>query len=718
MSAHALAVPLAHPRLSATASLSSPASGLRFARGKRGEYLERLGIHTVRDLLLHAPTRYLDFTQVSTIGDATVGQSATIVATIDRVTLKRPRPRLAIVEVFLVDATGVLRISFFRQPWLKDSLKKGDVLAVSGKIGFSYGYLTMTPVFHEVLGSAGDAAETYARIMPVHATTEGLSQAWIRRILSSALADVGDVVDFMPARLVASHGLMGEAAALREAHFPASLASAERARRRLAFDELLCLQVGLRLRKAQAPGALTGISHLTNGPREQAVRESLPFALTSDQEHATHEILADMASGEPMNRLLQGDVGTGKTAVAAIACAAAADSGCQAAIMAPTSVLASQYAASLGPVFDRAGVRWRIVTSKTPKDERAQTAEALLAGEVDVVFGTTALLSGDLAFPRLSLVVVDEQHRFGVNQRQALAGKGEAPDVLSMTATPIPRTLALSLYGDVAVSSMSERPVRGAGVTTKVLSWARVDDAWRTVDEAVSAGQQAYVVCPLVDEADTGSALDDVAGEAAGKLASAKAIFAEITQSVFPTRRVALLHGRLSAQEKDEVMASMRAGEIDILVCTTVVEVGVDVPNASVIVVLDADRYGLATLHQLRGRVGRGSIPGRALLVTRAKRGSDTQKRLRALVESSDGFELAELDLRLRHEGEVLGYRQSGDVTFRFVDLISDRDLVESAHADAERIFRDDPSLVDPDIALLVSEVRERYGSRLSRSDG
>ncbi len=718
MSARPLAVPLAHPRLSATATLSSPVSGLRFARGKRREALERLGIHTVRDLFLHAPTRYLDFSQVSRIGEAEVGQSATIVATIDRVNLKRPRPRLAIVEVFLVDETGVLRISFFRQPWLKDSLKKGDVLAVSGKIGFSYGYRTMTPLFHEVVGSADDATETYARVMPVHATTEGLSQAWMRRILSSALADAGDVVDFMPAALVAAHGLMGEAAALRAAHFPPSLAAASRARRRLAFDELLCLQVGLRLRKAQAPGALTGISHAVDGPLARAVRQSLPFALTADQERATAEILSDMASGEPMNRLLQGDVGTGKTAVAAIACAAAADSGFQAAIMAPTSVLASQYAASLGPVFDRAGVRWRIVTSKTPKDERAATAGALARGDVDVVFGTTALLSGDLAFPKLSLVVVDEQHRFGVNQRQALAGKGEAPDVLSMTATPIPRTLALSLYGDVAVSSMSERPVAGAGVATKVLSWARVDDAWKAVDEAVSAGQQAYVVCPLVDDADTGGALDDVAGEASGTLASTTAMYAELKGRVFPRSRVGLLHGRLSAQEKDEVMVAMRAGEIDILVCTTVVEVGVDVPRASVIVILDADRYGLATLHQLRGRVGRGHIPGRALLVTRAKRGSAAQKRLSALEKSSDGFELAELDLRLRHEGEVLGYRQSGDVAFRFVDLIADRDLVEAAHADAEEIFRTDPTLASPELAPLVLEVRERYGDRLRRTEG
>ena len=718
MSARPLAPPLAHPRLTATATLSSPASGLRFARGKRSEALERLGIRTVRDLFLHAPTRYLDFSQVSSIGDAEVGKSATIVATIDRVNLKRPRPRLSIVEVFLVDATGVLRISFFRQPWLKDALKKGDILAVSGKVGFSYGYRTMTPVFHEVLGSAEDAPETYARVMPVHATTEGLSQAWIRRILSSALADAGDVADFLPARLVAAHGLMGEAAAFREAHFPSTLVSAERARRRLAYDELLCLQVGLRLRKTAAPGMLSGITHAVGGPRERAVRESLPFALTKDQERAAAEILSDMASQEPMNRLLQGDVGTGKTAVAAIACGAAADSGCQAAIMAPTSVLASQYAASLGPVFDRAGVRWRIVTSKTPRDERAATAEALLHGDVDVVFGTTALLSGDLAFPRLSLVVVDEQHRFGVNQRQALAGKGEAPDVLSMTATPIPRTLALSLYGDVAVSSMAERPVKGAGVSTKVLPWAHVDDAWRAVDEAVAAGQQAYVVCPLVDDADGGSELEDVAGEAAGKLASTKAIYAELSDHVFPRRRIGLLHGRLSAQEKDEVMAAMRAGEIDILVCTTVVEVGVDVPNASVIVVLDADRYGLATLHQLRGRVGRGHIPGRALLVTRAKRGSDAKKRLHALEKSSDGFELAELDLELRHEGEVLGYRQSGDVTFRFVDLVADRDLVEAAHADAEQLFRGDPTLSAPDLALMVAEVRERYGARLNRSEG
>lgn len=711
-------VPRAHPRLTATAALSNPVTGLRFARGKRGEALERIGVRTVRDLLLHAPTRYLDFSHITAIGEAEVGQSATVVARVDRVSLKRPRPRLAIVEVFLVDATGVLRISFFRQPWLADSIKKGDLLAVSGKVGFSYGYRTMTPVFHEILGSAGDEGERYARVMPVHATTEGLSQAWIRRILSSALADVGDVADFLPASIVAEHGLIGEAAALRWAHFPPTLAAAEKARRRLAFDELLCLQMGLRLRRTGDAEAPRGIAHVTDGPLASAVRRSLPFTLTVDQERAVSEILSDMASEEPMNRLLQGDVGTGKTAVCAIACGAAADSGCQAAIMAPTSVLATQYASSLGTVFDAAGVSWRLVTSKTPKDERAAIASAVDGGQVDVVFGTTALLSGDIAFPRLSLVVVDEQHRFGVNQRSALAGKGSEPDVLSMTATPIPRTLALSLYGDVAVSSMAERPVAGAGVSTKVLSWTRIDDAWAAVEEAVSAGHQAYVVCPLVDEEDDGSSLEDVGGEAPERLASTAAIRRELAERVFPRRRVGLLHGRLSALEKDEVMAAMREGAIDILVSTTVVEVGVDVPNATVIVVLDADRFGLATLHQLRGRVGRGSVAGRALLVTRAKRGSTAQKRLRALEASSDGFELAELDLELRHEGEVLGYRQSGDVTFRFVDLVDDRDLIESAHREAERIFAEDSLLAAPELGLLVGEVRARFGDRLTRGDG
>lgn len=705
-------------RLARTQAWDGDVSRLRFARGARAEALERLGISTVRDALQHVPHRYLDFTRVTPVAGADVGAEATVVGTVDKVTLKRPRPRLQIVEVALVDATGVLMCAFFKQPWLAEQIHVGDTLAVSGKVTFAYGFKQMTPQFHEVVAKAGESgasAASFARMLPVHGVTEGLSPAWMRRIESAALADYGDACDFMPASLVATRALMTEARALREAHFPSSRPAAERARRRLAYDELLCLQVALLARRAIELADVRPHMHVVDGPHMAALLKALPFSLTDEQRQAADEILADMAAPRPMNRLLLGDVGTGKTAVAAVALAAVADSLTQAAVMAPTSVLARQYAEKLGPVLERAGVTWALVTGATPAPERAATAGALASGELSVLFGTTAVLGDDLMFHDLSLVVVDEQHRFGVGQRAQLRSKGTAPDQLTMTATPIPRTLALSVYGDLSCSRISKRPLAGAGVTTKVITPENADLAHTAIAEAVAAGHQAYVICPLVDDADDGETLDDVPAAELAQTSvrphSAQAVYERLRDRIFKDVRVGLVTGRMSAAEKDEVMAAFRAGEVKVLVSTTVVEVGVDVPNATVMMVWDADRFGLATLHQLRGRVGRGETAGTVFLVSAARGTSPARKRLRALEKTSDGFALAEMDLRLRHEGEVLGYRQSGGVTLRLVDMIADADLVSFAHEDAEALVGADPSLADARHVPLAHEVVRRFGA-------
>ena len=704
-------------RLVRTRAWDGDVSRLRYCTGTRLEALGRFGVRTVRDLLERVPHRYLDFTRVTPIGLATVGEEVTVVGQVDKVTLKRPRPRMQLTEVALVDSTGVLMCAFFKQPWLADQLRRGDTLAVSGKVTFAYGFRQMRPQFHEVVRRADDAAPeagqaSYARMLPVHPVGEGLSPAWARRIVSGALATYGDACDFMPTKLVAAHGLMTEARALREAHFPTGAKAAERARRRLAYDELLCLQAALLARQAIALAGVRPHEHVTDGPRMQALLAALPFELTAEQREAADQILADMASPRPMNRLLLGDVGTGKTAVASVALAAVADSGTQAAMMAPTSVLARQYAEKLGPVLDRAGVSWALVTGATPAAERAETARALASGELAVLFGTTVVLGDDLAFRDLSLVVVDEQHRFGVGQRTALRTKGTAPDQLTMTATPIPRTLALSIYGDLTCSRITERPHAGAGITTKVITPENVDLAHTAIAEAVAAGHQAYVVCPLVDDADDGSELDDVpeVERAAAKPHAAQATYERLRDRVFPDLSVGLVTGRMSAAEKDAAMAAFRVGETQVLVSTTVIEVGVDVPNATVMMVWDADRFGLAALHQLRGRVGRGDAPGTVYLVSAARGQSPARRRLAALERTSDGFELAELDLRLRHEGEVLGYRQSGGVTLHLVDLVADADLVEAAHADAIALVGADPSLSGVRTRPLATEVRRRFG--------
>ncbi len=676
-----------------------------------------MGIASVRDALLHVPRRYLDFTRITEIARADVGSECTVLGVVDKVKLKRPRPKLPIVEVALLDNTGVLMCAFFKQPWLAEQLKEGDTMAVSGKVTFAYGFKQMTPQFHEVVAHKGEQATSagFARLLPVHGVSEGLSPAWMRRIASAAVADWGDACDFMPAALVAKNGLMTEARAVREAHFPANKPSAERARRRLAYDELLCLQVALLARHEIELAGASAHCHFIHGPHWAVLTKAMPFELTPEQLIAAEQILEDMASDRPMNRLLLGDVGTGKTAVAAVALAAVADSGSQAAVMAPTSVLARQYAEKLGPLFDAANISWALLTGATPADERADIAARLAAGELCVLFGTTAVLGDDIEFYDLSLVVVDEQHRFGVNQRSRLRSKGSVPDQLTMTATPIPRTLALSVYGDLACSRIRQRPHAGAGVTTKLITPENADVAHTAIAEAVAKGQQAYVICPLVDEADDGSELDDVPeGELArtdAKPHSAQATYERLRDRVFRGCSVGLLTGRMSAAEKDEAMAAFKEGRTQVLVSTTVVEVGVDVPNATVMMVWDADRFGLATLHQLRGRVGRGELPGEVYLVSSARGTSPAKKRLSALERTSDGFKLAEADLRLRHEGEVLGYRQSGGVTLKLVDLVADADLVEAAHADATALVEADPSLSDARNRPLAHEVRRRFGA-------
>lgn len=700
-------------RITRTCSLADEAGRLRYVSGARQRALERLGITHVRDLLLHVPHRYLDFTHTVPIAAADVGQEVTVVGVVDKIALKRPRPRMEIVEMYVLDATGVLRASFFRQPWLAEQVHTGDTLALSGKVTFSYGFKEMKAPFHEQLSSQ-DAQGSYARVLPVHPVGEGITPSWMRRIVAAALADVGDVCDFMPARLVARRGLETYARALRQIHFPVGMPAKEPARRRLAYDELLCLQLALLTRQRISLAGVLPTAHVTDGPYVQALLRALPFSLTGEQQQAVREILADMAAPQVMNRLLLGDVGTGKTAVAALALAAVADTGTQAAVMAPTSVLARQYAEKLGPLLDAAGITWALVTGSTPLAERAASRVGIASGKVCVTFGTTAILSDDIAFAHLTLVVIDEQHRFGVDQRAALRRKGAGADLLTMTATPIPRTLALSVYGDVSCSRITQRPVQGAGIETHALAPENIDVAWTAIREAADAGHQAYVVCPLVDDADDGSELDDVpetARSGAKQLHSAVRMRAQLQERVFSDLAVGLLHGRQSASEKDEVMARFRAGELHVLVSTTVIEVGVDVPNATVMVVMDADRFGLATLHQLRGRVGRGSSPGTVYLACAAKRGTPARTRLDALEATADGFELAELDLRLRHEGEVLGYRQHGGVSLKVVDLACDLDLVEAAHEDARELAAVDPALEDPVNQALALEVRDRFGA-------
>ncbi|MBF0911438.1 MAG: ATP-dependent DNA helicase RecG [Atopobiaceae bacterium] len=720
----------ASERVAHTCSLVDSVSRLRFVNAHRAEALERLGILRVRDLLLNIPHRYLDFSHRVQIAFAQIGEDATITGSVTSVKTKRPRPKMVIVEVEIIDETGVLVATFFRQPWIAEQICVGDKVAFSGTVSFAYGYRQMKSPFYEVLCSAQSSAQvsskkqdvsyddvpseepTKAVVLPVHPATDGVSPAWMRRIISAALADMGDVCDWLPASFVAKHHLMSFSSALREVHFPHSLVSAEQARRRLAYDELLSLQLSLLSRRYLELQGYTPFTHSIDGPKIHSLREQLPFSLTDEQEVAIQQILSDMASPRIMNRLLLGDVGTGKTAVAALAVAAAADSFSQAAIMAPTSVLAQQYAQKIGPLLNLAGITWALIIGSTPEEERKLIESALADGSISVVFGTTALLSDRVVFKHLTLAVVDEQHRFGVDQRTALRKKGHGVDLLAMSATPIPRTLALSLYGDVDTSRIIKRPKAGAGVHTRLVVPENLDQAYAAIVEAVQAGHQAYLVCPLIDPSDSEDELEDVPERARtnARLYSATQIFNELSKSVFKDFSCELLTGRLSETQKDQIMEKFRANKTQILISTTVIEVGVDVPNTTVMVIFNADRFGLATLHQLRGRVGRGDFAGTVYLASNAKRGSIARKRLSALEQTSDGSKLAELDLKLRHEGETLGYKQSGGTTLKVSDLYADADLIDAAHSDALAIFDQDPTLSSELYASLGIEAKDRFG--------
>lgn len=719
--------PRAAARLARTCSLSEDISRLKYVSGSREEALHRLGIERVGDLLLHAPFRYLDFAHARSVESAPLGEVSTIVGTVDAVSNRPTSKRgMTVTEVFLLDESGVLKVAFFKQPWIVREFHRGDRVAVIGKVEFAYGFKQMASPHYEKL----EADCPFGAILPVHAVREGVSQAWMRRLASVALEGAGSFCDPVPAPLRARRGLMSLSRAVRAVHFPRLMGEVGLARRRLAYDELLYLQLGLRLRNDANLLGVGALRH-TPGARVEAMRAALPFSLSDEQQIAVREILDDMSRPDRvMNRLLLGDVGTGKTAVACMALAAVADSGTQACVMAPTGVLARQYAVKSGPLLDRAGIPWALLTGSTPPGERLDLLGRLARGEVTVLFGTHAVLSDEVQFKRLSLVVIDEQHRFGVGQRNALRAKGPGADLLVMTATPIPRTLALSVYGDLDTSVIRHRPVAGAGVDTQVLESPNRDIAYGALREALAQGRQAYVICPMVSPQEGAEELEDVPGldvDENGRARQAVTLHDVETElrrirRLLPDSRVEMLHGKMPARTKDEVIDAFRTGEIDVLVSTTVVEVGVDVPNATVMIIENGERFGLATLHQLRGRVGRGSLPGTCMVVTevRSRRGvrSPALDRLRALAGTSDGFELAEMDLRLRHEGEILGLRQHGGVTLRFVDLGADAELVESAHEDAQELLRYSSDLTAVATMPLRHEVVERYGDVLKEVSG
>ena len=674
-------------RLAATLAFDAGVERVRAVSGERRAALEKMGIRTVRDLIGNYPRRYVDMSEVCTIANAPIGSSRTISGQVHEVRLKRPKPRLDLVEITLVDGTGTLIVTCFKQPWLADRLRKGDDVAVSGKVEFNYGFKRMTNPFLEQIDSQTGAS---GMVVPVHPATERISTAWMRRIIGNALELCQGMDDPLPLDLRCRYRLASRQSALRAIHFPSSMADAAQARRRLAYEELLFLQLHL-MEPGYREGALASYrTHTVDGPLLAALAKAVPFELTEEQRLAVEQILDVLSAPHRANHMLLGDVGTGKTIVSAFALAAAADSGSQAMMMAPTEVLAEQHMKGMGPLLEGIGIGCALLTGSTPASERKAILSSFAEGAIQVLFGTQALLEPDVVPADCSLVVIDEQQRFGVNQRRTLIGKGTDADVLSLTATPIPRSLAHALYGNMTQSDM---------------------------------GRQVYVVCPLVGQSrgegakkkgDGGQRLDDYAyssivieseADLDGGGAREALKHAEyLSNTVFAGFSVGVLHGKMPAEEKRRVMEDFRKGETGVLVSTTVIEVGVDVPNATVIIVEDADRFGLAQLHQLRGRVGRGELAGEMFLVSGSKAPAAIE-RLSAMESTSDGFELAEYDLSLRREGDILGNRQHGASVLKLVNVVRDSAVVQAAHEDAREILSGDPGLDLPEHRALRFEL-------------
>ncbi len=650
----------------------------RYGRALAGRF-KRLGLKTAGDLLTHPPARYEDLSGVKKIGDLRGGETVTIEAEIEAIANRRsPQKGIALTEAVLSDGTGRITAVWFRQPYISRQLKPGTKACFAGKISYDYGRLQMvSPVYEQ----DGRSVHT-GRIVPVYPTTANLTQKHIRTMIEMAVPALGSLPDPLPKGLREERGLPGFAESLREIHYPADDGRLEQARRRLQFDELLFHQL-LALRIKQGMRKEAGVAVPFSEKATQHFVSSLPFRLTDDQRKAAWSILKDMEKGEPMHRLLDGDVGSGKTVVAAIAAVNVAEAGGQTAIMAPTEILAKQHYETLRRFLGEQSLALR-----TNSYEEGDAASP-------IVIGTHALIEDGVLMPALALAVVDEQHRFGVEQRQDLLKKrkdGKLPHLLSMTATPIPRTLHLALYGDLDISLLRAKPQDRLPIVTKTLAPEKYDEAYSAVRREAAAGRQAFFVSPVIDASDVTGAK------------SATELHKHLAKEIFPDLRIGLLHGRLPAAQKEKVMAAFAAGELDVLVATAVVEVGIDVPNATVMAITGAERFGLAQLHQFRGRVGRGKHQSYCFAFAPA-RGANA--RLSAFAECSDGFELAERDLELRGPGELFGTRQSGIEEMKFATF-SDISLVEEAREAAQKLILEDPALVSVPILKAKIERHER----------
>jgi ATP-dependent DNA helicase RecG len=679
-------------------TLDTPVTYLKGVGPARALALARLGITVAGDLLHHVPHRYEDATTVAPIATLNVGADTTIIGRVISKGVIPTRKGLRVFQAVVRDDSGMIEVSWPGQPFLDRTIEKGDMLLLTGTVRFFHGRQLQPREFVN-LGSE-DEGTMEGKVLSVYPATEGLTFKQIRALIDAHLDGLlAQVREYLPNDAIRRAGVPELPQALRMVHRPTSLAEAMAGRARLAFEELLSVQILHRRANALARETRAGIAFENRRDLTTRLKGTLPFELTGAQSRALREIVADMTSTRRMHRLLQGDVGSGKTIVALFAAMLAMENGWQAAVMAPTELLAEQHQTTFTRLLDPLGIRPVLVTGRLGARARREAEELLRQPAPVLAVGTHALVQEATAFSRLGFVAIDEQHRFGVEQRKALGAKGQAPDVLLMSATPIPRSLALTLYGDLDVSILDEKPPGRQPIMSALRPESARERVLQFVDREISKGRQAYVVYPLIEESEKTD------------LKAATVAFEELTEGAFRDRRVGLLHGRMHGDEKDAVMLAFRDGNIDVLVATTVIEVGIDIANATVMLIEHPERFGLSQLHQLRGRVGRGAEASYCILLGDV--GMEAAERLRVFVDTEDGFEIARADLRLRGMGDLFGERQSGQPTFRVADPLRDEELNGIARDIADEMLARDPELTHAEHAGLKRALGARYARSL-----
>jgi ATP-dependent DNA helicase RecG len=694
-----------------SSSLDLPVTALPGVGDGAEKLLERLDIRTIGDLLWHLPRNYLDYSKFTPLRHVRADQEQTVEAVLGKIGQRRTARGQVMTEVELLDPADRMpanvKATWFGRQFIKERFPEGQLVRLSGKVKFFGRALQFSNP--KIEPAVAEPVHT-GRIVPQYRLTEGLKEGVLRRWLHTAVEGgpkrspvVDEVVESLPADIRERRELVDIRTALRQIHFPDSHEHNRVARRRLAFDELFVLQLALGQRRARWTRDAKALALTVSDAELASWTLALPFSLTSAQQRSLTEIRKDLGRRVPMSRLLEGDVGSGKTIVAALAARIAVASGAQAALMAPTELLADQHYRSLATVFGASGPRVALLTSSVTGVSRQQTLDALASGELDVIVGTHALVEEGVAFKKLALAIVDEQHRFGVRQRATFRDKGLDPHLLLTTATPIPQTLSQTVYRDLDISILDELPSGGQQIRTEVRTADALPKVWPWLKERIALGEQAFIVTPRIEE--------DAEGD---DLPSAEATYRDLTRKELSGLRLALLHGRMPSKERDKVMAQFAAGEVDVLVATTVVEVGIDIPNATVMIILGAERFGLAQLHQLRGRVGRRGQKAYAILVSEA---AGESERLKAMVEKNpktgeplNGFELARRDLEIRGAGEFLGKQQSGESELRIVDLAdADQTLIDETAVEADQLLGKDAELQRPEHAALAAAVDELW---------